>query len=164
MAVDLGSSVERVRIALATFDHPDTIIAVPETARTAAGAAEAVGCTVAQIAKSIVFRTTDETPSRPVLVITSGANRVDPSRVEVALGLSIGRADPVWVRQVTGFAVGGVAPVGHLTPPLTLFDEDLLALDPIWAAAGSPSLVFRTTAAELRRMSGGPSARVRQQD
>ncbi len=160
---DPAGSVERVRAALAAHDHPDTIIAVPDTARTAAGAAEAVGCAVAQIAKSIIFRAIGETPERPVLVITSGANQVDPARVEALLGLKLGRADAEWVRAVTGFAIGGVAPVGHLTPPLILLDEDLLALDPVWAAAGSPRLVFRTSAAALLRLCGAQAARVRQE-
>ena len=160
MAGESSGSAERVRAALAAFGHPETIIEVPETARTARGAAEAVGCDVAQIAKSIVFRTAGETPPRPVLVITSGANRVDMGKAEAALGVRLGQADADWVREATGFAIGGVAPVAHLTPPLTLLDEDLLRLDPIWAAAGAPSLVFRTTAAELRRMSGGRVARV----
>ncbi len=158
---DLGASVDRVRAALAAHGHPDSTIAVPESARTAEGAAEAVGCDVAQIAKSIVFRT-DEAAPRPVLVITSGVNRVDPALVEAALGVRLRRADAAFVREATGFAIGGVAPVGHLTPPLALLDEDLLALDPVWAAAGSPSLVFRTSAAELLRLSGARPARVRQ--
>src|SRR5690242_10822863 len=139
-----GASAERVRAALASFGHPDTIVEVPAKARTARGAAEAVGCTVAQIAKSIVFRADGEEPGRAVLVITSGANRVDPAKAEAALGVSLRQADPDWVRQATGFAIGGVAPVGHLTRPLTLLDEDLLKLDPVWAAAGAPHLVFRT--------------------
>lgn len=160
--VESSGSAERVRAALAVFGHPETIIEVPATARTAKGAAEAVGCTVAQIAKSIVFRTEDEHQARPVLVITSGANRVDPAKVEAALGVRLAQAEAGWVREVTGFAIGGVAPIGHLTPPLTLVDEDLCKLDPIWAAAGAPSLVFRTSAAELRRMSGGRVAAVRQ--
>jgi prolyl-tRNA editing enzyme YbaK/EbsC (Cys-tRNA(Pro) deacylase) len=159
---DLGASVDRVRAALAAHGHPDSIVAVPETARTAEGAAEAVGCDVAQIAKSIIFRTDSEAGPRAVLIITSGANRVDPALVEAALGVRLRRADAAFVREATGFAIGGVAPVGHLTPPLTLVDEDLLKLDPIWAAAGSPSLVFRTTAADLLRLSGGRPARVRQ--
>src|SRR6185437_285490 len=159
---DPGASVDRVRAALAAHGHPDTIIGVPETARTAEGAAEAVGCDVAQIAKSIIFRTDGEAAPRPVLVITSGANRVDPKLVEAALGVKLRPADAAFVREATGFAIGGVAPVGHLTQPLTLIDEDLLKLDPIWAAAGSPSLVFRTTAAELLRLSGAKPARVRQ--
>lgn len=158
MPTDSGGSVGRVRAALAAAGHPDTIVAVPESARTASGAAEAVGCLVAQIAKSMVFRTVDD---RVVLVITSGANRVDPARVEAVLGIGIGRADAGWVRRATGFAIGGVAPVGHLNPPLVLLDEDLLARDPIWAAAGAPHLVFRTTSEALCRMSGARVAQVR---
>jgi prolyl-tRNA editing enzyme YbaK/EbsC (Cys-tRNA(Pro) deacylase) len=158
-----GSSAERVRAALAALGHPDTIVEVPAKARTARGAAEAVGCTVAQIAKSIVFRTEGQEPDRAVLVITSGANRVDPAKAEAALGVPLRQADPDWVRRATGFAIGGVAPIGHLTPPLTLLDEDLLKLDPVWAAAGAPHLVFRTTTAELQRMSGGAIASVRQE-
>jgi prolyl-tRNA editing enzyme YbaK/EbsC (Cys-tRNA(Pro) deacylase) len=149
-------SVERVRLALAAAGHPDTIMEFPASTRTAADAAAAVGCTVEQIAKSIVFRAAE----RPVVVITSGANRVDPAKAAAALGVKLARADADWVREVTGFAIGGVAPVGHRTPPLLLLDEDLMALDPIWAAAGSPSHVFRTTAAELQRITGARVAPV----
>ncbi len=151
-----SGSVERVRAALAAAGHPDTITGFPIGTRTAADAAAAVGCSVAQIAKSIVFRAAE----RPVVVITSGANRVDPAKAAAALGVTLARADADWVRDVTGFAIGGVAPVGHRTPPLLLLDEDLLALDPIWAAAGSPSHVFRTSAAELRRITGALVAAV----
>lgn len=157
-ATDTASSVERVRAALRAAGHPDTITQFPAGTRTAADAAAAVGCTVAQIAKSIVFRAGD----RPALIITSGANRVDARRAEAALGVNLVRADADWVRAATGFAIGGVSPVGHLTAPLLLIDEDLLALDPIWAAAGSPSHVFRTSAAELRRMTGAEAAVVRE--
>ena len=154
-----GGSVERVRAALAAAGHPDTITTFPAGTRTAADAAAAVGCTVAQIAKSIVFRA----GGRAAVVITSGANRVDTRRAEAALGVRLARADADWVRETTGFAIGGVSPVGHLAPPLLLLDEDLLALDPVWAAAGSPSHVFRTSAAELRRMTGAAVADVRQE-
>ena len=154
-----GGSVERVRAALRAAGHPDTITEFPVGTRTAADAAAAVGCTVAQIAKSIVFRA----GGRAAVVITSGANRVDIRRAEAALGARLARADADWVRETTGFAIGGVSPVGHLVPPLVLLDEDLLALDPVWAAAGSPSHVFRTSAAELRRMTGAAVARVRQE-
>jgi prolyl-tRNA editing enzyme YbaK/EbsC (Cys-tRNA(Pro) deacylase) len=152
-----GGSVERVRAALIAAGHPDTITAFPDGTRTAADAAAAVGCDVAQIAKSIVFRANQ----RAALIVTSGANRVDPARAGAALGVTLGRADADWVRLTTGFAVGGVAPVGHLAPPLILLDEDLLALDPIWAAAGSPRHVFRTSAAELLRLTGALAAAVR---
>jgi prolyl-tRNA editing enzyme YbaK/EbsC (Cys-tRNA(Pro) deacylase) len=96
------------------------------------------------------------------VVIASGANRVDAKKVEAALGIKIKRADADWVRAATGFAIGGVAPVGHITPPLLLFDRDLLALHPIWAAAGSPSHVFETEAETLARITGAPVADVRE--
>lgn len=146
-----------MRAALLAAGHPDTIAAFPDGTRTAADAAAAVGCDVAQIAKSIVFRA----GTRAAVIITSGANRVDTKKAEAALGVALRRADADWVRETTGFAVGGVSPIGHLSPPLLLLDEDLLALDPIWAAAGSPRHVFRTTAAALREMTGALAADVR---
>jgi prolyl-tRNA editing enzyme YbaK/EbsC (Cys-tRNA(Pro) deacylase) len=157
-ASETGGSVERVRAALLQAGHPDTITQFPTGTRTAADAAAAVGCTVAQIAKSIVFRS----GSRAVVVITSGANRVDAKKVAAALGVAVKRADADFVREATGFAIGGVAPLGHLAPPLLLFDRDLLDLHPIWAAAGSPSHVFRTEAATLARITGAPVADVKQ--
>jgi prolyl-tRNA editing enzyme YbaK/EbsC (Cys-tRNA(Pro) deacylase) len=152
-----GGSVQRVRAALVAAGHPDSIVAFPAGTRTATDAAAAVGCAVAQIAKSIVFRAGE----RAAVVITSGANRVNPALAGAALGVKLGRADADWVRETTGFAIGGVAPVGHLAPPLILLDEDLLALNPIWAAAGSPSHVFRTTPAELQRITGAKAAAIR---
>jgi prolyl-tRNA editing enzyme YbaK/EbsC (Cys-tRNA(Pro) deacylase) len=152
-----GGSVERVRAALLAAGHEDTIATFPAGTRTAADAAAAVGCDVAQIAKSIVFRA----GGRAAVVIASGANRVDPALAAATLGVSLTRADANWVRDVTGFAVGGVSPVGHLSPPLLLLDEDLLALDPLWAAAGSPSHVFRTSPGELLRITGAPVGRIR---
>jgi prolyl-tRNA editing enzyme YbaK/EbsC (Cys-tRNA(Pro) deacylase) len=91
------------------------------------------------------------------------ANRVDPDKAAAALGTALSRADGRWVRETTGFAIGGVAPVGHLTPPLVLIDEDLMALDPVWAAAGSPRHIFRTTAPELLRLTGGMLAMIRKE-
>jgi prolyl-tRNA editing enzyme YbaK/EbsC (Cys-tRNA(Pro) deacylase) len=156
-ALPMGDdAVARVRLALARAGHPDTILAYPAGTRTAADAAAAIGCEVAQIAKSIVFRAGE----RAVVVVTSGANRVDPVRAATALGVGLARADAAFVREATGFMVGGVAPVGHLTPPLMLLDADLLRLDPVWAAAGSPRHVFRTNAVELVRMTGAVVAAV----
>jgi prolyl-tRNA editing enzyme YbaK/EbsC (Cys-tRNA(Pro) deacylase) len=152
------SSVERVRAALRAAGHPDTVTEFPAGTRTAADAAEAVGCTVAQIAKSIVFRAGD----RAVVVIASGANRVDAAKVAAVLGVAVRRADADFIRDQTGFAIGGVAPVGHLAPPLMVFDRDLLALHPIYAAAGSPSHVFCTEAETLVRITGAPVADIAQ--
>jgi len=126
--------------------------------RTAAEAAAAVGCTVAQIAKSLVFRA--EPSGRAVLVVASGVNRVDETKVGQAIGERIGRADAEFVRAKTGFAIGGVPPVGHAEPAPTLIDEALFAFDEIWAAAGTPNAVFRLTPNDLLRLTGGVRARI----
>jgi prolyl-tRNA editing enzyme YbaK/EbsC (Cys-tRNA(Pro) deacylase) len=154
----MSDSVERVRAALLAAGHPDTIAVFPDGTRTAQDAAAAVGCTVAQIAKSIVLRAAE----RVVLVIASGANRVDLAKISAALGQSVKAADGRWVRDTTGFAIGGVAPVGHLVAPIIFIDADLMQLDPIFAAAGSPRHVFRTTAAKLARMTNGAIADVKE--
>ncbi|MFG1478683.1 YbaK/EbsC family protein [Xanthobacter sp. V4C-4] len=150
--------VERVRRALAAAGHDDSIAAFAEGTHSAADAAAAIGCDVAQIAKSIVFRHGDAV----VLVIASGGNRIDRRKVAAALGHPVKPADPEWVAQATGFAVGGVAPVGHACPVTVVLDTDLLTLDPVWAAAGSSTHVFRTTAAALAALTGARVAEVRQ--
>lgn len=154
-----GGSVARVRAALRAAGHPDEVREFPEGTRSAADAAAAVGCTVGQIAKSVIFRgVAPGGADRPVLVVASGAHAVDTGKVAALSGLSIGRADGAWVRQVTGFAIGGVAPLAHATPPVVLVDEALFAHDQVWAAAGSPRHVFASTPAELLRVSGGMRA------
>jgi prolyl-tRNA editing enzyme YbaK/EbsC (Cys-tRNA(Pro) deacylase) len=129
------------------------VLEFDESTRTAADAAAAIGCSVAQIAKSMIFRTTAS--NRPVLVITSGGNRVDPAKVAALIGEPVSRADADFVREATGFAIGGVPPVGHLTKPLVLIDADLAAFREIWAAAGTPNAVFRLTPADLVRLTDG---------
>jgi prolyl-tRNA editing enzyme YbaK/EbsC (Cys-tRNA(Pro) deacylase) len=119
--------------------------------RTAAEAAAAIGCAVAQIAKSILFRAES---GRPVLVVASGTNRVDERKVAALVGERIGRADAEFVRAATGFAIGGVPPVGHATAPVVLLDRDLLRFAEIWAAAGTPNAVFRLTPDELAGLTG----------
>ncbi|MCM0756205.1 YbaK/EbsC family protein [Desulfovibrio aminophilus] len=135
------------------------VVELPGSTRTAAEAAQAVGCQVAQIAKSLVFR--GEASGDPVLVVASGVNRVDLKRVAALLGEHVGKADAVFVRERTGFAIGGIPPAGHLTPLTTLVDEDLLALPVIWAAAGTPHAVFRLSPGDLLRLSNGRAARVK---
>ena len=126
--------------------------------RSAADAAAAIGCTVGQIAKSLVFRAT--LSERAVLVITSGTNRVNESLVATQLGEKIERADADFVRACTGFAIGGVPPIGHSEPALIIIDEDLRRFDQIWAAGGTPNAVFRLTFDDLVRLTGGTVARV----
>ena len=150
---DVRTSAERVRQALAALGLMPDIKEFSETTRTSAEAAAAIGCTVAQIAKSVVFRAVGM--NRAVLVIASGANRVDEKLVAAALGDRIAKADAAFVRDKTGFAIGGVAPVGHTEKPVTLIDEDLLGHAEIWAAAGTPNSVFRLTPQELVAMTGG---------
>lgn len=130
-----------------------SVLEFDESTRTAADAAAAVACTVAQIAKSMIFRTTAS--NRSVLVITSGSNRVDPVKVAALIGEPISRADADFVREATGFAIGGVPPVGHIAEPLTLIDADLVPFSEIWAAGGTPNAVFRLTPADLIRLTRG---------
>jgi prolyl-tRNA editing enzyme YbaK/EbsC (Cys-tRNA(Pro) deacylase) len=130
----------------------------PEGTRTAQDAAAAVGVEVGQIVKSLVFA--KDSPPGIVLVLTSGANRVDEARLEELLGEPVGRADAARVREVTSFAIGGVPPVGHPQPLPTVVDEDLLGYDVVWAAAGTPVDVFAIAPDDLVRASGGRVARV----
>jgi prolyl-tRNA editing enzyme YbaK/EbsC (Cys-tRNA(Pro) deacylase) len=159
LMTEIGNSVERVRAALQKAGHPDTIEVFADGTRTAEEAAAAVGCTVAQIAKSIVLRAGDQV----VLVMTSGVNRVDVEKISRALGVKAKAAGGRWVRDTTGFAIGGVAPVGHMGCPRVFIDVDLMTLDPIWAAAGSPRHVFRSTPTELVRLTGGAIADVKEE-
>ncbi len=136
-----------------------TVLEFDAGTRTAADAAAAIGCTVAEIAKSLVFRGSQT--GRPILVVASGVNRVDETKAAALIGERIVRADADFVREQTGFAVGGVPPVGHATAPVTLIDEDLLAFETIWAAAGTPNAVFALRPAELVELTGGRVAKVR---
>ena len=146
------TGLERVRAALAQLGSDCQVVELPDSTRTAADAARAIGCTVAQIAKSIVFCASET--ARPVLVIASGVNRVNERRIAELVGQPIERATPDFVRERTGFAIGGVAPIGHATPPITFIDSDLAQFAEIWAAAGTPHAVFKTTSAELQRATG----------
>ncbi len=145
-------SAARVVRALTELGIAAEIVTFDEDTRTSAAAAAAIGCSVAQIAKSIVFRARHSDSA--VLVVASGSNRVDEQRVAAAIGEPVGKADAAFVREKTGFVIGGVAPVGHAGPVTVLIDEDLLVLDPIWAAAGTPNSVFRLSPADLRRILG----------
>jgi len=154
---ELSTSAQRVQDALDAAGVRTRIVEYPEPGRTSAQAAAVIGCTVGQIAKSLVFRGAS---GRAVLVIASGANRVDEAKVATVLGEAIGRADPAFVREATGFAIGGIPPLGHAQPLLTLVDRDLLAHDVVYAAGGTPHAMFPLSPAELVRVSGGTVADV----
>jgi prolyl-tRNA editing enzyme YbaK/EbsC (Cys-tRNA(Pro) deacylase) len=149
----LPPSAERVRDALAARGLKAEIRLFDAGTRTAADAAAAIGCSVAQIAKSLVFRASPS--DRAILVMASGVNRVDEAALAALLGEGIAKADAVFVRERTGFAIGGVAPVGHREPPVIFIDQTLLSYPEIWAAAGTPNAVFRLTPGELVELTGG---------
>ena len=137
---------ERVRAALDAASLACVIRTLPESTRTAVEAAAAVGCSVGEIAKSLVFRAGD----RAVVAIMSGDNRLDPRKLAGAIGEDVRRADAQFVRVATGFAIGGVPPLGHAAPVDVYMDVDLFRFDRIWAAAGSPYSVFAIEPARLR--------------
>lgn len=159
MSAALPPSAQRVQAVLQSHGLSLRVREMPDSTRTAEEAAAAVGCPVGAIVKSLIFRA--QTTDRPVLVLTSGAHRVDTARVAEHLGEPVGKADAAFVRQHTGFAIGGVPPVGHATPPVTLVDPELLAYDTLWAAAGTPHAVFALTPADLRALTGGEVVPVR---
>jgi prolyl-tRNA editing enzyme YbaK/EbsC (Cys-tRNA(Pro) deacylase) len=152
-----SASVARVRAALERAGLAAEIVELPGAARTAAAAAGFLGCEVGQIANSLVFRAAS---GAALLVMSSGASRVDLQRLAGRVGEPVGKADAEFVREKTGFAIGGVPPVGHATPPVTIVDEDLLRLDELWAAAGHPHAVFKLTPAQLVALTGGTVASV----
>ena len=152
-----SSSVARVRKALDDAGLASEIVELPGAARTARAAAAFLGCDAAQIANSLVFRGATSGP--PLLVMSSGARRVDLARLAEIAGEPVSKADADFVRQSTGFAIGGVAPVGHVSPIRTFVEESLAAHAEIWAAAGHPHTVFRLTYADLLRITRGMAVR-----
>ena len=130
-----------------------TVVEFEQSTKTSADAAEAIGCTVAQIAKSIVFKTARE--QRPVLVIASGVNRIDDKKLSAALGEKVKSADADFVLAHAGVPPGGVPPVGHTVQPLIVLDEDLAHFSEIWAAGGSANAVFKLTWNDLVRLTNG---------
>jgi prolyl-tRNA editing enzyme YbaK/EbsC (Cys-tRNA(Pro) deacylase) len=153
----LPETVQRVARALQDASHPHAPQMLDDAARTAQQAADALGVAVGQIAKSIVFRRKDDDAA--VLVVTSGDLRVDEKKVQAlvcAEGGKLGRADAEFVKGRTGFSIGGVSPLAHLTPPVTLIDEQLFRFADIWAAAGHPHAVFRLTPQALQLLTAAP--------
>jgi prolyl-tRNA editing enzyme YbaK/EbsC (Cys-tRNA(Pro) deacylase) len=135
-----------------------TVVEFDESTHTAQEAADAIGCALAQIAKSILFRSAS---GKPVMVIASGVNKVDEKKIRALLGEKIERAAPDFVKEMTGFEVGGVPPVAHATPCVIYLDEDLRAYPTLWAAGGTPNAVFEIGFERLAEMSGATVADVK---
>jgi prolyl-tRNA editing enzyme YbaK/EbsC (Cys-tRNA(Pro) deacylase) len=153
MSQELSASAQKVQDVLRERGFTSQVVELSDSTRTAKDAAQAIGCRVEQIVKSLIFK--GKQTSKPILVVASGQNRVNEKRLGELAGEPIARADADFVRQRTGFAVGGVPPVGHKEPLTTFIDEDLLQFSEIWAAAGTPFAVFQLTPAELQSMTGG---------
>ena len=161
-AVTDHPAVQRVRAALAEAGATGQVVVLDDHARTAVAAAEQLGVEVGQIANSLIFSIPDADAAggrRPLLVLTSGAHRVDTGKVAALIGAPrLDRADAEFVRECTGFVIGGVSPVGHTVAPQTLVDTALAGYPQVWAAAGHARTVFPTSFDELVRITGGTPA------
>lgn len=153
MTFVLSNSAHRVQNFLAEKGFSFEVKELPGSTRTAQEAADSIGCEVAQIAKSLVFREKDT--NLPILVIASGSNRVDVAKIEKETGLKLGKADGNYVKERVGYAIGGIPPVGHNEPFETILDEDLRKYAVIWAAAGTPFAVFQLKPADLEPLTSG---------
>ncbi|GGX38319.1 YbaK/EbsC family protein [Undibacterium squillarum] len=159
-SLDLPDSVQRVVACLQQAGHSGEVVMLAETGKTSAEAAAGLGCSVAEIAKSVVFRRLSDDAA--VMVVASGANRVDEHKVAAQTG-PLGKANAAFVREKTGYAIGGVCPVGHPTALIMLIDQDLFRYSRVWAAAGHPHAVFPLTPQQLQQMTGAPLADIAQQ-
>ena len=157
--MSLSSSAQKVQDALIKLGYDYKVVEFDESTRTAQEAADRVGCEVGQIVKSLIFK--GKKSGKAILILTSGANRVDIKKIKAHAEEKIGRADPAYVRERSGFAIGGIPPLGHLNPIETYVDEDLLAYNEVWAAAGTPNAVFKMNPSDLEKMTGGKMIRVK---
>ena len=153
MELKLSDSAKRVQDFLSAKGFSFQVKELPGSTRTAQEAADSIGCAVAQIAKSLVFR--EKKTSLPVLVIASGSNRVDLAKIERDTGLRLGKADGNFVKENVGYVIGGIPPVGHNEPLETILDPDLKRYEVIWAAAGTPFAVFQLKPADLEPLTNG---------
>ncbi|MFT3893776.1 MAG: YbaK/EbsC family protein [Anaerolineales bacterium] len=153
MDKSLSPSAQKIQDVLNSLGYNYTVIEHVESTRTAQEAADRAGCELGQIVKSLIFK--GKVSGKPILVLTSGSNRVDEKRISSYAGESIGRADADFVRSVTGFAIGGVPPLGHIQKMETYLDEDFLQYPTIWAAAGTPNAIFELKTEDLQKMTDG---------
>jgi prolyl-tRNA editing enzyme YbaK/EbsC (Cys-tRNA(Pro) deacylase) len=155
----LSPSAQKIQDQLKELGYQYTVIEHAESTRTAQEAADRAGCELGQIVKSLIFK--GQESAKPILVLTSGANRVDEKRISGYAGEPIGRADADFVRAVTGFAIGGVPPFGHLLIMDTYLDEDFLRFETIWAAAGTPNAIFELKTEDLQKLTNGKVVQVK---
>ena len=153
----LPEGVQRVSRVLQEASHPHAPVMLEGAARTAQEAADGLGVQLGQIAKSVIFKRKEDGVA--VLVVTSGDRRVDEKKVSALVG-KVGRADADFVKAQTGFSIGGVSPVAHLSPSVTLLDQDLWRFEVVWAAAGHPHGVFQLQPEDLRRLTGASAVDV----
>jgi prolyl-tRNA editing enzyme YbaK/EbsC (Cys-tRNA(Pro) deacylase) len=153
MSKQLTGSAKKVQDFLVCNGFSCSVKELPDSTRTAEEAARAIGCNVAQIAKSLIF--IDKISGNPILVIASGINQVDIRKIENMTGLHLVKADAKFVKERVGFAIGGVPPIGHNEKILTYLDPTLKAYEWIWAAAGTPFAVFQLSSDEIQKMTGG---------
>ena len=149
----ISPTAQKVQNALLNLGYDYQVIEFAESTRTAEEAAARVGSEVGQIVKSLIFQ--GKSSGKAILILTSGANRVDVKKIKAHAQEKIGRADPAFVRECTGFAIGGIPPLGHINPIETYVDLDLLRFEEIWAAAGTPNAVFKMRTSDLEKMTGG---------
>lgn len=160
MSKELSPSAQKVQDILQARGFTSKVVELADSTHTAKDAAQAIGCEVAQIVKSLVFK--GKNTQKAIFVVASGSNRVNEKKVGILVGEPIEKADADFVRQKTGFAIGGVTPLGHTEQMETLIDEDLLQYEAIWAAAGTPFAVFQLTPQDLQAMTGGQIASIAQ--
>ena len=159
LMAQLSPTAQKFQDLLKSLGYDFTVIEHAESTRTAQEAADRAGCELGQIVKSMIFM--GQQTGKPILVLTSGANRVDETRISEYAGEGIGRAQADFVRSVTGFAIGGVPPIGHIQKMETYIDEDFLQFETVWAAAGTPNAIFESQTEALQEMTGGKVVRVK---
>jgi prolyl-tRNA editing enzyme YbaK/EbsC (Cys-tRNA(Pro) deacylase) len=155
----LSPSAQKIQDLLNSLGYNYIVIEHAESTRTAQEAADRAGCELGQIVKSLIFKGKES--GKPILVLTSGANRVDEKRISEYAGEIIGKADADFARTVTGFAIGGVPPIGHVEKVETYLDEDFLQYDKVWAAAGTPNAIFELKTSDLQTLTRGIVTRVK---
>lgn len=159
MAQPLNSTATRFKQTLEARGYAFEVLELPDSTRTAKDAAKAIGCSVPQIAKSLIFRGGES--GKAILAIVSGSNQCNTDKLAALAGESIGKADAAFVREQTGFVIGGLPPTGHKQALATWIDADLLQYDEIWGAAGTPRAVFGMPSRQLVAVCGGQLADIK---